>query len=262
MTLQVWKRDLEERKGLKAAEMRKEAERRRNMSALTARRKVLAEKRAATEAATKGKERLVLEEANSDWREVRDKQEAAKKARRRQSIMLNNSILERFKERAEALAQQEASQRQEDAQLKALDLAAVAEATARAATARRQSVMGRGLVQKMHKQKQVRAHRPHFHTLLLTHSLPLSPFPAPLPHESRTRTHRTRSVRRSWLTKSVCSIYAMHTGNRSRRTHRQPRGLPERASRTACKPTRYVSASCAPSIMPSSKTGHSAASSI
>ena len=71
MTLQVWKRDLEERKGLKAAEMRKEAERRRNMSALTARRKVLAEKRAATEAATKEKERLVLEEAYSDWREVR-----------------------------------------------------------------------------------------------------------------------------------------------------------------------------------------------
>jgi hypothetical protein len=178
----VWKRDLEERKGLKAAEMRKEAERRRNMSALTARRKILAEKRAAAEAATKETERLALEEANSDWREVREKQEAAKKARRRQSIMLNNSILERFKERAEALAQQEASQRQEDAQLKALDLAAMAEASARAATARRQSVVGRGLVQKMHKQQQVRAHWTKLHTLPLTHFLTLS-LPRPLPHE-------------------------------------------------------------------------------
>jgi len=149
---EAWKRDLEERKTIKQDQARKEMDRRRNMYLITAKRKAVLDKRAAIEASARERQRRELAESNKEWREVREAQEASRKARRRQSIALNNEILSRFREKAEMLADQERVRHDEDTVLKAMDTAAMTEATKRKAAERRQSIVNRGVMQRTHKQ--------------------------------------------------------------------------------------------------------------
>ena len=149
---EAWKRDLEERKTIKQDQARKEMDRRRNMYLITAKRKAVLDKRAAIEASARERQRRELAESNKEWREVREAQEASRKARRRQSIALNNEILSRFREKAKMLADQERVRHDEDTVLKAMDTAAMTEATKRKAAERRQSIVNRGVMQRTHKQ--------------------------------------------------------------------------------------------------------------
>ena len=123
----------------------------RSISHVQSKRREMIQRRLAREATEREVIRRQLEASNEAARDSRQVLEEQRKARRRQSIALNNEILQRFRARDEQEKHEQQRAKMEDLALKELDRHAIQESNAKELRARRQSILGRAAIARMHK---------------------------------------------------------------------------------------------------------------